>query len=338
MNGTYGVQWVDVDQVELDINNPRIRKWIENYGPNPTAAQLYLALNAGSGDLESGNSTTFSSLKQSILTHGGLINPIIVNKLPSGKLLVIEGNTRVAIYRSFKEEGATGNWDKIPAIVHDNLQPRAVDAIRLQAHLVGPRPWDPYSKAKYLQSLRDIDLLPLGEIIDYCGGKRKEITDYIEAYLDMEKHYRAVIPDDSAFDTTRFSAFVELQKPNIKSAILAAGFGLEDFARWVHERLIDPLNTVRALPRILANNTAKNKFLTDGAREALKLLDVPATSVSLDALSTDQLLRVLIERINQISYFEVKALRANPSGPSAQVFFEAQDVISDLCKDINSDE
>lgn len=333
----YNIQWVPIDQLVLDINNPRIRKWVEIYGDSPTAEQLYLALNAGSGDLESSNSTTFSSLKQSILTHGGLINPVIVNKLPSGKLLVIEGNTRVAIYRSFKEEGATGNWDHVPAIVHENLMTKAVDAIRLQAHLVGPRPWDPYSKAKYLQSLRDVDHLPLAEIIDYCGGKKKEVTDYIEAYIDMEKYYRAVIPDDSAFDPTRFSAFVELQKPAIKQVIMAAGFGIEDFARWVHERLIDPLNTVRALPRILTNAAAKDKFLIDGAREALKILDVPST-VSLDSVSTDQLLRALIERINLISYSEVKKLRADTSSASAQLFFESQDVITDLCKEISSEE
>lgn len=337
MADQYEIQWVPIDQIVLDINNPRIRKWVEIYGDNPTAEQLYLALNAGSGDLESSNSTTFSSLKQSILTNGGLINPIIVNKLPSGNLLVIEGNTRVAIYRSFKEEGAVGNWDHIPAIVHENLNPRIADAIRLQAHLVGPRPWDPYSKAKYLQSLRDVEHFPLSEIIDYCGGKKKEVTDYIEAYIDMEKYYRAVIPDDSAFDTTRFSAFVELQKPAIKQVIMAAGFGMEDFARWVHERLIDPLNTVRALPRILTNAAAKDKFLIDGAREALKLLDAP-TTVSLSSVSTDQLLRAVIERVNQISFSEVKKLRADPSSASAQLFFESQEVIADLCKDINSDE
>lgn len=85
MNDQYAIQWVPIDSLELDITNPRIRKWIEIYGSTPTAEQLYLALGAGSGDLESGATTTFSSLKQSIQTNGGIINPIIVNKLPSGK-------------------------------------------------------------------------------------------------------------------------------------------------------------------------------------------------------------------------------------------------------------
>lgn len=252
-------------------------------------------------------------------------------------MLVVEGNTRVAIYRNFREDKVTGNWDTIPAIIHNALESFAIDKIRLQAHMVGPRPWDPYSKAKYLQHLRDVERIPLGEIIDYCGGKKKEVTDYIDAYIEMEKHYREVIPDDSAFDTTRFSAFVELQKPGIKEAIVSTGFTLEDFSRWVHERKIDPLNTVRALPRILKNETAKQKFLKEGARDAIRVLDVP-TNVSLETVTTEQLLRVLIERINIIPYSEFKRLRADPGSATAQIFLEAEEAIVDLCKEIGSEE
>src|SRR3989338_3799973 len=192
MQNANQVQFLPVDQLELDIQNPRIRKWIEMYGDNPNPSQLYLALGAGSSDPEAGTATTFTSLKQSIQTNKGIIQPVIVNKSADGRLVVVEGNTRVAIYRDFKENGIPGNWDSIPAIVHEQLDKRGIDAIRLQAHLVGPRPWDAYSKAKYLHSLRDIDDLPLAEIIDFCGGRKKEIIEYIDAYIDMEKHYRAV--------------------------------------------------------------------------------------------------------------------------------------------------
>lgn len=337
MQNANQVQLVPVDQLELDTQNPRIRKWIEMYGDKPTAEQLYLALGAGSSDPEAGSTTTFNSLKQSIQTNGGIIQPVIVNQDDKGKMVVVEGNTRVAIYRDFKENGTSGNWNEIPAIVHSQLDKRGIDAIRLQAHLVGPRPWDPYSKAKYLHSLRDHDNLPLSEIIDYCGGRKKEIIEYIDAYVDMEKHYRSIISDDSAFDTTRFSAFIELQKSGVKEAILTTGFTLDDFAKWVDQRLIDPLNTVRAIPQILSNPEAKKVFLKDGAKEAKKLLDTPTPS-SVKDLSLDQLLQAVIQRINQIQYTEVKRLRANPTSSTAQLIAEAHDEIIGLYDDINKDE
>lgn len=331
------VRMVPIDKLELDIENPRIRKWVEMYGDKPTPEQLYLALGAGSVDPESGSTTTFNSLKQSIQTNKGIIQPIIVNEKSDGTMVVVEGNTRVAIYRDFKENGVPGSWDTIPAIVHESLSKRGIDAIRLQAHLVGPRQWDPYSKAKYLHSLRDDENLPLAEIIDYCGGKKREVIEFIDAYVDMEKHYRAIIPDDSAFDTTRFSAFVELQKAGVKEAILTTGFTLDDFSRWVHGRLIDPLNTVRAIPQILSNPEARKIFLKEGAKEAKKVLDTPPPP-SVNDLSLDQLLQAVINRINHIQYSDVKRLRANPGGSTAQLIFEANDVITDLYNEINKDE
>jgi len=337
MQNANQVEFVPIEKLELDIENPRIRKWIEMYGDKPTPAQLYLALGAGSVDPESGTTTTFNSLKQSIQTNKGIIQPIIVNRHSDGRMVVVEGNTRVAIYRDFKENHIPGEWDTIPAIVHSNLESRGINAIRLQAHLVGPRPWDPYSKAKYLHSLRDEQEIPLAEIIDFCGGKKREIVEYIDAYVDMEKHYREVISDDSAFDTTRFSAFVELQKPGIKEAIFAAGHDLDDFARWVDERLIDPLNTVRALPQILSNVDARKVFLKDGAKDARKVLDVPPPP-SIANLTFDQLLREIISRINQIQYQEVKKLKANPTSPAAQLIVEVKDAVTELFNDINSEE
>ncbi len=337
MENTNQVQLVPVDDLELDIDNPRIRKWVEMYGDKPNPSQLYLALGAGSQDPESGSTTTFTSLKQSIQTNKGIIQPIIVNRHEDGRLVVIEGNTRVAIYREFKENKIPGNWNSILAIVHNKLDSRGINAIRLQAHLVGPRPWDAYSKAKYLHSLRDQQDLPIGEIVDFCGGRRREVVEYIDAYIDMEKFYRPIISEDGAFDYTRFSAFAELQKSGIKEAISVAGYTLNDFARWVDERLIDPLNTVRALPQILTNPEAREVFLKEGAKEARKILDVPVP-ISIEGQTLEQLLKAVINSINQIGWREVESLKADPTSHTAQTIFEAKEVVDDLCNSINKDD
>jgi ParB/Sulfiredoxin domain len=333
-NWTY--EHLKVNDVTIDLNNPRIKRWLEMYGDELTAEHIYLALGAGGAEPAGGGSTTFRSLREAIRTHGGLIHPIIVNREPSGKLLVIEGNTRVAIFRSFKEEG--GNWETIPAIVHDNLSPEEIDAIRLQAHLVGPRDWDAYSKAKYLYTLRHEHGLPMNQIVDYCGGRQKEVQNYIEAYIDMEKHYRDVIPDDTHFDTNRFSAFIELQKAGIKEAIIKHRFTMRDFALWVHKRLIYPLNTVRQLPRILANDKSKKVFLKDGAREALKVLEAPPSDASLKDATLEQLSRALIDKITHVQWSDVKELKQNPDSAQAQSIFELKDELQEFCAEITEDE
>lgn len=334
MTNGLNVQLLPIDKLELDPENPRIRKWIEHHGGQLKFEHMLLALGAGTGDLESGSTVTFQSLKDSIRAQGSVINPIIVLTLLNGKYRVIEGNTRVAIYRSFLDDGVPGSWETIPAIVHASLGSLDIDAIRLQCHIVGPRPWDPYSKAKYLDHLVNVENVAVSKIVELCGGRKKEIAEYIEAYRDMEKYYRPILESDGDFDPSRFSAFVELQKTNIKEAIFEADFTVTNFAEWIRDRKIDPLNTVRAIPRILKHPQARAKFLAAGARAALKILEVPA-SPALENVPLDQLLRALVDRLNMIPYPEVKGMRDDPGSQKAQLLLETEEILGELCKEIS---
>ena len=339
-NGTFQV--IPIKEIELDLENPRVRKFLEYYTGEITPEAVGMALGAGSNATDNPGSTTYQSLLESIRTNKGIINPIILNKKAKDKYVVIEGNTRVQIYLNFQDKGTPGDWDKIPAIVYDDLPNRGKDAIRLQAHLVGPRPWDPYSKAKYLAGLRNVEHLTWNEIGEFCGGNIRQINDYVAAYEDMEKYYREVIPDDSSFDTSRFSAFVELQKPNIREAIQANGFSLTDFSKWIYERNIDPLNTVRLLPRILNNEESKAVFLSGGrgsAKEAINLLNIPIqTNTTLADASLDDLIEAITEKFGVLPYQEVVQLRENPDGARAQKFFDLYDEVQGLANEIKQDD
>jgi hypothetical protein len=173
---------VAVSDIHLDKNNPRIKKFIEMYGEDPTPEQIFQALGAGGDDEGGASGTTFDKLKNSILTNGGVIQPVILNRHQDGTLVCIDGNTRVALYKSFVTDHVPGNWSTIPALVHNNLSEGEIDAIRLQVHLVGPRAWDPYSKAKYLHYLRTQEHLPFAMIVDFCGGRQKDLAESINAY------------------------------------------------------------------------------------------------------------------------------------------------------------
>ena len=314
--------------IELDRANPRIRKFLEMYGDTITPDQVYQALGAA-GDDES-ESSSFEKLRNSILTNGGVIQPVIVNRRADGRLVCVEGNTRVALYQGFIAEKVKGDWTTIPAIVHEDMTDAQIDAIRLQAHLVGTRPWDPYSKAKYLHQLRTQELMPFERIVEFSGGRRKEIVESINAFSDMEQYYRPVLPSDDAFDTRRFSGLVELQKPSIKEAILTAGFGLKDFALWIHEDKFSPLNTIRSLPRILRNQKAREAFLKQDSKEAMKLLDRPDLDKVLAEAGIGALAQALTQAIYSLPWKELQRLRAEPSCDAAQQLSEAAAALGEL--------
>ena len=326
---------INVQDIELDRANPRIRKFLEMYGDQPTAEQIFLALGAGNDD-DSGNatSTTFEKLKQSIITNGGIIQPVILNRRADGSLVCVEGNTRVALYKHFTNTKLKGEWSTIPALVHEEIDDASVHAIRLQIHLVGTRPWDPYSKAKYLHELRTQEHLPFSTIVDFCGGRQTEVTEHINAYDDMEEHYRPIIPDDGNFDTTRFSGFIELQKPGIKQAISKAKFTLSDFARWIHDGRLYPLQKVRVLPRILRHDKAREMFLKHGARKAEALLEKPDLSKTLQEADLGQLARALIARMSSITWVETERLKEDPGSETAQALIEAQGELMKLNKSL----
>ena len=327
-----------VDDIELDRSNPRIRKFLEMYGDDPTTEQIYLALGVGGDDGNGGAtpSTTYEKLKQSILTNGGVIQPVILNRREDGTLVCVEGNTRVALYRQFRDDGVRGDWFHIPALVHEGIDEAAVDAIRLQVHLVGPRQWDPYSKAKYLYYLRTQEHLPFAAIVDYCGGQQREVEEIINAYSDMERYYRPLVEDDGSFDTTRFSGFVELQKPGVKRAIFEAEFDLSDFSEWISSRKLYPLNKVRVLTRILPNREARTIFLKDGIKEAEKVLDRPG----LDKTLRERRYRTIGPCAHETRSERCRTTSSTRSGmiPAAkkpQALREAQSALSGLLSDLN---
>ena len=300
---------LSVEKISLDMNNPRISKMLETYDKNTIGSEaIAIALGSGVEDPSSGQ-TTYSSLYNSIKTNKGIIHPIIVNHQKDGKYVVIEGNTRVQIYKEFKENHVDGNWDTIPAIVYENLSDSEIHAIRLQSHLVGPREWDPYSKAKYLNYLSNEENLPMNIVIEYCGGKKSEVIKLINAYQDMEKYYRPQLSADDEFDQREFSKFLELQNSNIKEMIVKK-FSLEDFAKWVINGNVDSAINVRKLPAILKNDEATKILLKSTIKDAYEkvIMDKPEYK-NLGNVSVEQLCVELTNRLNNMPLQEYKSIK-----------------------------
>lgn len=300
-------QILPISQLQLDLNNPRICQYLEMFGENVTAEGIALALNDSGSSV---TSTSFSSLRESIRVHKGIIHPIIVNHISDDVYIVIEGNTRLQIYKDFYSKTKDANWEHIRCIVYENLNKIEIDAIRLQSHLVGPRDWDPYSKAKYLNKLYHEEGLPLNTIIDYCGGKKSEILKLISAYNDMLTYYIPLLDGDKP-DVREFSKFSELQNRSIKNALNAHGYTEKDFAIWVCNRNIDTAQNVRWLPEILSDEAAKKEFLKTNISSAiLKLHTASKETISLKDIPYEELCRTLITKLRNIPYEELKELRS----------------------------
>lgn len=328
---------LDINDVNLDIENPRIKQWLEIYKDEElTSEAISLALSASAGGA---STSTYTTLKESIRVNKGIINPIIVNRNEKGKLIVIEGNTRLQIYKEFAEVDPDGPWKKIIAIVYDNLPIEQIHAIRLQTHLVGPRDWDAFSKAKYLNQLCNIDKLPMSMIISFCGGKKTEIQKLIDAYSDMIKYYfPAAEENEMDPDPREFSKFAELQNTSVAQALMVHKYTKKDFAEWVINGNIDTALNVRKIPAVLANTKAKEVFLKNNITEAIKHLSVDEkNNKGLKDASFSDLVQELISRCRNIEWNYIKSLRNDPRYENEKNDIEELvGELSDIIEEVNN--
>lgn len=292
-----------IDCIELDRNNPRIARGLA-YFKSITADTMALLLGS--------SSEACASLRESIRENKGVIHPIVVNKRPDGTYVVIEGNTRLQIYKDFVKNNEPGDWTRIRAIVYEALDEESQHSIRLQAHLIGPREWDPYSKALYLNRLANKEHMPMSTLISFCGGasKASEIKHMIAAFRDMEEYYRPLCDDDSQFDTRKFHGFVELQNRNVEDALLSHGYTKSDFSRWMIEDRFSTLQHVRRIPDILKSKKATEVFLRENSREAEKILAVEEISPDkLKDVPYEMLAQELAKRMIDFGVRELSHLR-----------------------------
>jgi hypothetical protein len=324
-------EMLDILSIEPDRSNPRIRHLLDNYEGDVGYHQIALALDVTSQSDPTGNITTADKLRNSILANGGILQPIIVNEVAPGKFVCVEGNTRLYIYRSFLEEKVQGRWDRIPALVHKGMQEDEIDRIRLQAHLVGPRPWDAYAKAKYLWELQFKELMPLDRIVALCGGKKSEIVQSIRAYADMEAYFRPLFEEGEDYDIERYSGFVELQNQKVKDSILHAGFTLEDFAGWIKDGKFSSLQQIRLLPAVLPNKKAREVFVKKGMKSAIEFVERPSKDVLIRDATLAQLCRALTAKLGSVQYSEIVSLRSNVE--EAQHVLDASDALQRLVID-----
>ena len=297
--------------VSLDKDNPRIKHYLEQY-KEISSELIALALSDNSSE---GSSTTYHSLRDSIKESRGIIHPIVVSHEPDGSYVVIEGNTRLQIYREFEKNRIPGNWGEIIALVYEELDDEEKHKIRLQSHLVGPREWDPYSKAKYLYYLSEVEGRNMNSIISMCGGNGSDIKKSIEAYKYMVQFYKPYTKEKGLdFDVSEYSKFKEHENSKIKSSIEHKNFQANEFAKWVANRNVNNAQKVRLIPQIMRNDEALNAFLKENITAAEKVLHAAElASADLTEYPYDVLASALYKRLFDFPVGEIQNLANDES-------------------------
>ena len=81
-----------------------------------------------------------------IKRHGGLMEPILVRL---DTMEVIEGNSRLAVYRKLNENAEDGEWELIPCNIVSRLTDEQQAAFLNQIHVKGKTQWSAYEKANF---------------------------------------------------------------------------------------------------------------------------------------------------------------------------------------------
>ena len=291
-----------LDTLLLDESNPRIGLYKDSQLKSPLSSDdIRHAIINRSPD-------AYSKLRDSIEINQGIINPIWIAPLRENTHLVIEGNTRVLIYRELAEKYQSSNvWKSIPAnILPVGIQESQLNFIRLEAHLRGVTEWDAYERARYLYILNEKEGYSIRRLEQLTRLKREEIETEIHAFRDMSEVYNSKFPEDP-YQSQKFSYFVEYERSNrIKQEMGNSHLNITDFCDWVGTGRIQKAENVRRLADVLENREATNYFLTDGYDRALSYL----------ALAQPDLVSPLFQRIEDViqglkrlPFYEVEQIR-----------------------------
>jgi hypothetical protein len=259
-------QKIDLKQLILDIENPRIQYFLDTrLNDNITQEKIKFALAEGNDQYE--------KLKEHIERNGGIYDPIWV--VPHEKFYtVVEGNTRAFIYEELSEKYINdGKWKSIEAYVLPyKVDRNVINFIRLEKHLFGTTPWDAYEKARELYRLNTEEDYSLKRLEQLTKLTASDIRNNIQAFMDMEEQY---LPKYSKpAERLKFSYFVEFRKnKELRRLVKEGRLSLVDFCDWVGESKFRRGEDIRKLPLVLKDDQSRQSLIDDNFQAALDQLE-----------------------------------------------------------------
>lgn len=124
------------------------------------------------------------NLKPEIKRHGGLMESILIRY---DTMEVIEGNSRLAVYRMLNDANEEGNWEQIPCYVVSKLSEEQQAAYLNQIHVKGKTQWSAYEKANFAY-VRKAGKMKFEEIADLFGESPGTIRHRVKSIELMKEN------------------------------------------------------------------------------------------------------------------------------------------------------
>ncbi len=140
--------------------------------------------------------------------HGGLMESILIRK---DTMEVIEGNSRLAVYRKLYDDEVAGDWELIPCDIVSNLTEDQQAAFLNQIHVKGKTQWSPYEQANFAY-VRKAQGWRFDKIADLFGESEVTIRTRVRIIQMMKDNEDSQQPHFSFYD-------VIVRKPEISKAI-----------------------------------------------------------------------------------------------------------------------
>ena len=236
-----------------------------------------------------------------IKRDGGLQEAIIVRH---DKSQVIEGNSRLAVYRKLYHETADERWKHIRCLVVSTLSEELQTRLLAQTHLHGKTEWSRYTKA--LQCFRWVnENRNIATLAEVCGfskddiRKSAETIELMKANCDEKQShfsYYSVLVRNKAISLKR------KENPGLEQRLLDE---IKE-EKFTAQEMRDRLPTIINKPRILRKYEQGSITLED-AFERAKISD------------TEQRLKKVRDRLSHIEKNDIDQLEHNELKAAQQV-------------------
>ncbi len=197
-----------------------------------------------------------------IVRHGGLIEPILIRR---DTMEVIEGNSRLAVYRKLHQQGEPGDWERIQCNVVTGLTDDQQAAFLNQIHVKGKTQWSAYEKANFAYVRKDQGW-SVDKVAELFGESSVTIRTRVKV-VEMMKHNED--NDRSHFSyydvlVRNTSVLKEMEKSDKLTEVL---FGkIKNMESEVEEHKFTAQDLRKKLPVILKKPKVLKKF-SDGKIE-----------------------------------------------------------------------
>ena len=194
--------YIDIDTLKFLKDNPRVYACthglpgFENWTPEEQQDAIYRKLL---------DEPSVKNLIPEVRRHNGLVEPILVRY---DRMEVIEGNSRLAVYRKLRDDKFKGDWQLIPCEIVSSLTDEQQAAFLNEIHVKGKTQWSAYEKANfaYVRKTKGWKIDQIAKLFGESNGAIRKRVNIIEMMRDNEDN-----------DQSRFSYYDVIARNRIIS-------------------------------------------------------------------------------------------------------------------------